>query len=293
MAIHTKERLYTFEVTRVLGTSGSDYILIVFNNRIRCLSLFSGQTVVRKGPLPSADDEQEEEEKDTDRFNGCIVDETLLDLPLFTNCTVSVNIRPYGDPIRRSLPEDIGHGHRPMSDHMAAAILRSSSGDNTGHDKTGFPLSIAIGANGDKIKILATNFRNVDTHDNQKNYQKAAEAPKLPNHQIVARELRVNTSDWLVDDVQHVSVAASKILLRNSSSISSLSQPRPVTLKLLVSLNRPKSEDNKHETFLTGMDFLPDGRLVAVDNSNMKGIILNGGLRRLGEPYTLKSSPQT
>ncbi|KAH3804536.1 hypothetical protein DPMN_132823 [Dreissena polymorpha] len=105
------------DVTRVLGTSGSDYIFIVFNNRIRCISLFSGQTVVRKGPLPSADDEQEDEEEDTgghclrkglkltnyddndamesrkqkgiwDRFNGCIIDETLLDLPLSTDCTV-------------------------------------------------------------------------------------------------------------------------------------------------------------------------------------------------------------
>ncbi|KAH3866996.1 hypothetical protein DPMN_030120 [Dreissena polymorpha] len=40
-------------------------------------------------------------------------------------------------PIRRSLPEGIGHGHRQMYDHMAAAILRSSSGDNTGHYMTG------------------------------------------------------------------------------------------------------------------------------------------------------------
>ncbi|KAH3805491.1 hypothetical protein DPMN_133794 [Dreissena polymorpha] len=54
------------DVTRVLGTSGSDYIFIVFNDRIRCISLFSGQTVVRKGPLPSADDEQEEKEEDTE-----------------------------------------------------------------------------------------------------------------------------------------------------------------------------------------------------------------------------------
>ncbi|KAH3805549.1 hypothetical protein DPMN_133853 [Dreissena polymorpha] len=36
----------------------------------------------------------------------------------------------------------------------------------------------------------------------------------IPIYAIVPRELRVNTSDWLTDDVQHVSVAASKILLR-------------------------------------------------------------------------------
>ncbi|KAH3805524.1 hypothetical protein DPMN_133828 [Dreissena polymorpha] len=77
----------------------------------------------------------------------------------------------------------------------------------------------------------------------------------------------------------------------NPSSISSLSQSRPVTLELIVSLNLPKSEDNERKPFLTGLDFLSDGRLVAVDNQNMKCMILNEGLRRLGTPYTFKSSP--
>ncbi|KAH3696393.1 hypothetical protein DPMN_083858 [Dreissena polymorpha] len=35
-----------------------------------------------------------------------------------------------------SVPDGIGHGHRPMPDQLAAAI-RSSSGDNTGHEMTG------------------------------------------------------------------------------------------------------------------------------------------------------------
>ncbi|KAH3800861.1 hypothetical protein DPMN_154504 [Dreissena polymorpha] len=39
-------------------------------------------------------------------------------------------------PISRSLPDGIGHGHRPMPDHLSSAI-RSLSDDNTGHDMTG------------------------------------------------------------------------------------------------------------------------------------------------------------
>ena len=76
----------------------------------------------------------------------------------------------------------------------------------------------------------------------------------------------------------------------NPSSISSLSQLRAVTLKLIVSLNLPKSEENESEPLITGLDFLSDGRLVAVDNLNRKCMLLNEGLRRLGTPYTLKSS---
>ncbi|XP_052215880.1 uncharacterized protein LOC127834239 [Dreissena polymorpha] len=78
----------------------------------------------------------------------------------------------------------------------------------------------------------------------------------------------------------------------NPSSISSLSQSRPVTLELIVSLNLPKSEDNEDEPLLSGLDFLPDGRLVAVDNNTMKCIILNEGLRRLGTPYTFELFPK-
>ncbi|XP_052217329.1 uncharacterized protein LOC127835101 isoform X3 [Dreissena polymorpha] len=77
----------------------------------------------------------------------------------------------------------------------------------------------------------------------------------------------------------------------NPSSISSLSQSRPVTLELIVSLNLTKSEDNKGEPLISGLDFLPDGRLVALDNNNKKCMILNEGLRRLGTPYRFRPSP--
>ncbi|XP_052238937.1 uncharacterized protein LOC127850149 isoform X2 [Dreissena polymorpha] len=71
------------------------------------------------------------------------------------------------------------------------------------------------------------------------------------------------------------------------------SQPRPVTLELLVSVDLPKTGDDKEKPLLSGLDFLPDGRLVAVDNMNMKCIILNERLQRLGTPYKFKDYPHS
>ncbi|KAH3870487.1 hypothetical protein DPMN_033675 [Dreissena polymorpha] len=77
----------------------------------------------------------------------------------------------------------------------------------------------------------------------------------------------------------------------NTSLLSLSPQPMPVTLELLVSVDLPQTGDDKKEPLLTGLDFLPDGRLVAVDNKNMKCIILNERLQRLGTPYKFKNNP--
>ncbi|XP_052215154.1 uncharacterized protein LOC127833769 isoform X1 [Dreissena polymorpha] len=76
----------------------------------------------------------------------------------------------------------------------------------------------------------------------------------------------------------------------DTSSIS-LASPTPVTLELLVSVDLPKTGDDENNPYLAGLDFLPDGRLVAVDNKNMKCIILNERLQRLGTPYKFKTYP--
>ncbi|KAH3733488.1 uncharacterized protein LOC127850541 [Dreissena polymorpha] len=70
------------------------------------------------------------------------------------------------------------------------------------------------------------------------------------------------------------------------------SRSRPVTLELLVSVDLPKTRDDKKEPFLTGLDFLPDGRLAAVDNKHEQLIILNERLQRLGTPYKFKTPPK-
>ncbi|XP_052265911.1 uncharacterized protein LOC127868310 isoform X1 [Dreissena polymorpha] len=77
----------------------------------------------------------------------------------------------------------------------------------------------------------------------------------------------------------------------NTSLLSLSPQPRPVTLELLVSVDLTNTGDDEKEPLLTGLDFLPDGRLVAVDNFNMKCIILNEQLQRLGTPYKFKGYP--
>ncbi|KAH3809806.1 hypothetical protein DPMN_138240 [Dreissena polymorpha] len=63
---------------------------------------------------------------------------------------------------------------------------------------------------------------------------------------------------------------------------------KPVTLKLLVSVDLPKTGDDDKESLLTGLDFMPDGRLEAVDSINNKCIILNERLHRQGTSYKFK-----
>ncbi|KAH3689397.1 hypothetical protein DPMN_191738 [Dreissena polymorpha] len=43
--------------------------------------------------------------------------------------------------------------------------------------------------------------------------------------------------------------------------------------------------------FLTGLDFLPDGRLVAVDSWKCQCLIMNHQLQRLGTPYKFNTNP--
>ncbi|XP_052218534.1 uncharacterized protein LOC127836144 isoform X4 [Dreissena polymorpha] len=85
-----------------------------------------------------------------------------------------------------------------------------------------------------------------------------------------------------------------EVMLRKhmkTSPMSLSSQPRPITLELLVSVDLQKTGDDEKKPLLGGLDFLPDGRLVAVDNKNMICIILNEQLQRLGTPYKFKYHP--
>ncbi|KAH3815868.1 hypothetical protein DPMN_144402, partial [Dreissena polymorpha] len=62
-------------------------------------------------------------------------------------------------------------------------------------------------------------------------------------------------------------------------------------MELLVSVDIKQTGDDQKEPFLSGLDFLPDGRLVAVDNWNWKCIILDDRLQILGTPYTFNAYP--
>ncbi|KAH3805291.1 hypothetical protein DPMN_133589 [Dreissena polymorpha] len=78
-----------------------------------------------------------------------------------------------------------------------------------------------------------------------------------------------------------------------TSGIILPSQPWPLSLELLVSVDLHKTGDDDGEPSMTGLDFLPDGRLVAVDNKNKKCIILDERLQRLGTPYKFKAHPHS
>ena len=54
------------------------------------------------------------------------------------------------------------------------------------------------------------------------------------------------------------------------------------TLKLVTSVDVKQEEDDTGEPLYSGMDFLPDGRLAVIDNTNKSLIIRNEHLKKLG-----------
>jgi len=84
-----------------------------------------------------------------------------------------------------------------------------------------------------------------------------------------------NEEEVTADDVQHSSDFVDTI--RNTRDIT-----RSATLKHLVTLDLVKTDGDDELPFVTGMDFLPDGRLVAVDYRNKRCIVLDDNLRRKG-----------
>ncbi|XP_053404950.1 E3 ubiquitin-protein ligase TRIM71-like [Mercenaria mercenaria] len=67
----------------------------------------------------------------------------------------------------------------------------------------------------------------------------------------------------------------------------------PITkLKKITSIDLKQAGNNVKEPLYTGLDFLPDGRLFAVDNKNNKCLIYNEKLEKVGS-YQLSYSPQS
>jgi len=66
---------------------------------------------------------------------------------------------------------------------------------------------------------------------------------------------------------------------------------RPVRLKHMMTLDLVKTGGDEELPFVTGMDFLPDGRLVAVDDMNEKCIVFDDKLTRKGV-YNFEAAPR-
>ncbi|XP_052784623.1 uncharacterized protein LOC128220310 [Mya arenaria] len=69
-------------------------------------------------------------------------------------------------------------------------------------------------------------------------------------------------------------------------------QQRPVSLELVKTLDLVNTGDDKIKPYVTGLDFLPDGRIVAVDNWNWKCFILSDTLKRFDSFYKFKTNPR-
>ncbi|XP_052783077.1 uncharacterized protein LOC128219308 [Mya arenaria] len=76
-----------------------------------------------------------------------------------------------------------------------------------------------------------------------------------------------------------------------SSTEKHTKQQRQVSLELLEIMELVKTGDDKKEPFVTGLDFLLDGRIVAVDSFNCKCFILSETLKRFDTFYKLKTNP--
>jgi len=67
---------------------------------------------------------------------------------------------------------------------------------------------------------------------------------------------------------------------------------RHVQLKLVATLDLVKTERDEREPLVTGLHFLPDGRIAAIDNKNKTCFIVNSDLQRQRPAFKFKSNPQ-
>jgi len=67
--------------------------------------------------------------------------------------------------------------------------------------------------------------------------------------------------------------------------------PRPVTLTLKARLDLVKADGDEQLPFVTGLAFIDDGRIAAVDLRNRLCFIMNAGLQRLGSGFRFQDKP--
>ena len=65
----------------------------------------------------------------------------------------------------------------------------------------------------------------------------------------------------------------------------------PAELTLVTTLDLVKTAGDKGSPWVTGLDFLSDGRIAAVDHYNKKCFIMDAGLQRQGSAYTFQDNP--
>ncbi|XP_060559966.1 uncharacterized protein LOC132720010 [Ruditapes philippinarum] len=166
--------IVSFDISRYFGPTGTEYMFIIFNGVLRCLSLTTGQPVVKVGQVKSHfannDDDDDEDEDDEDEkdpeFKGCVVDETLLQAPPDSQCTVVC-----------------------FEGTIHCVVYARKLG-----------------------KMFVVTFQDKNVYEDRRAMWKTYTS--LPGQKLVPAELRVNTHNWKLDDMQHPAVNARKILLK-------------------------------------------------------------------------------
>jgi len=78
---------------------------------------------------------------------------------------------------------------------------------------------------------------------------------------------------------------------RVTDQASAQATPSPARLTLVKTVELVETEGDEYEPWVTGLAFLADGRVAAVDSNNKTCFILNADLQRLGSAYKLQSNP--
>jgi len=170
----------------------------------------------------------------------------------------------------------------------------------------------------DKRKVIANSiksdlegfgavFKQVKEHgtDNEKRIINAVTESILTNSHIRINEMK--QSDYTVSralewDPQMISLfnmnnikVELKVTRLPGPSQGVQSSGRVVDTRSLVLKQEKrtvlKREKGDNYTWVSGLTFLPDGRIAAVDNWNNKCVILDAGLQQSGPPYRFKEKP--
>ncbi|XP_052784981.1 uncharacterized protein LOC128220575 [Mya arenaria] len=116
----------------------------------------------------------------------------------------------------------------------------------------------------------------------------------LKNDDTVKVGLKINEHILKIKTTD-VALFSLNITLESKTQESTTQEPKTqsaVRLELLKTKGLVKTGDDKMQPFATGLDFLPDGRIVAVDVFNCKCFILSDTLKRFDKFYKFPTYPR-
>ncbi|XP_052812587.1 uncharacterized protein LOC128240117 [Mya arenaria] len=150
---------------------------------------------------------------------------------------------------------------------------------------THLAMSDSVRENGTETELFILN------HIFKRSKNKASQTlnPLLKNDYTVKVGLKIN------ENILKIKTSDVALFSLNKTEEPRTQEPETqsaVRLELLKTMELVKTGDDKVEPFVTGLDFLTDGRIVAVDNYNWKCFILSNTLKRFDMFYKFKTYPR-